>query len=157
MTNGIFRPSMTLQGIQQRGPSSFNGVENSGAKFGAELWHNFIDALVEKGIPISGELYGVSWPADDLTPPQEIFYFCGLESDQKIEGFETLQIDGGNYFEYFCTVAADKLDDGFKDAYMRALPESGLQSRDGKHIEIYGDEYDPDSAIAKFKILIPVQ
>jgi predicted transcriptional regulator YdeE len=48
------------------------------------------------------------------------------------------------------------MDKGFQDAYMNAFPASGLKSREGQHLEIYGAEYDPDSPIAKFRILIPV-
>lgn len=37
------------------------------------------------------------------------------------------------------------------------MTSSGLQGRDGQHLELYGAEYDPESPIAKFSILIPVK
>lgn len=146
-----------LVGIQETGPSSFNVVENSGAEFGAQLWYKFIDKMISAGITPDKTMYGVSWPADDQTPPQIITYFCGFESDQDIDGFDSLNLNGGNYFQYNAEVLAVDMDKAFQDAYMKALPASGLKAREGQHLEIYGDEYDPDSPVAKFKILIPVE
>ena len=146
-----------LLGILRKGPSSFNARENSGTEFAAEIWREFVGKLIANGIPVMQDLYGVSWPADEQTPPQEIFYFCGFESNQKDSAFEELMLEGGNYFDYLCETPADNLDAGFKAAYMEALPNSGLSPRDGQHLEIYGREYDPNSKIAKFRILIPVQ
>ncbi len=157
MTTTLFIQPTVLYGIGRQGPSSFNEVEGSGADFGQKLWLEFIDHLVRNGVALDGELYGVSWPADELVPPQQINYFCGLESADPLPFLETLQLDGGNYFVYHCDVPANALDSGFQDAYMRALPESGLRSRPGQHLEIYGDEYDPNSDRARFRILIPVE
>jgi len=150
-------PAKVLYGIQAQGPSSFNNVEGSGADFSKQLWFTFIDKLVELNIAFDGDLYGVSWPADDHTPPQEVHYFCGLESAEPIDGLQSLELTDGNYFEHRCDVPASHVDQAFDDAYMRAFPNSGLIGRDGQHIEIYGDEYDPESERAKFRILIPVQ
>ena len=101
-------------------------------------------------------MYGVSWPADANVPPQHVHYFCGIEAVTELEGFEPLQLEGGLYFQYNCEVLAVDMDKGFQNAYMVAMPESGFQGREGQHLEIYGDEYDPDSPIARFRILIPV-
>jgi predicted transcriptional regulator YdeE len=146
-----------LIGIQAKGPSSFNNEVNSGAKFSEQLWHEFIELVVNADISLERDMYGVSWPADDLTPPQYVYYFCGFESDSEVEGLTSLNLVGGNYFQYNCSVPAAEIDKGFLEAYMSAMPASGLKGRDGQHLEIYGDEYDPDSPVAKFKILIPVQ
>ena len=147
----------SLCGIQAKGPSSFNDIEKSGAEFSSGLWHQLIEKMIQAEIPLDGLMYGVSWPADDLTPPQEVFYFCGFESESAVAGFDSLLLDGGNYFEYKCEVPATELDKGFQEAYMVAMPASGLQGRDGQHIELYGVEYDPESPIAKFTVLIPVK
>lgn len=146
-----------LYGLQRVGPSSFNDVENSGAEFSKELWLEFIGALINKDIPFDGDLYGISWPADTNTPPQEVFYFCGLESQTPIDGFDELELTGGNYLEVACDVPAESIDSAFHQAYMVDMPASGLQGRDGQHIEIYGDEYDPNSDRARFRILIPIK
>ena len=124
--------------------------------FAEQIWQEFIGKLIAAGVPLDQDLYGVSWPADDQVPPQEIYYFCGFESNKLIGNFEELQLAGGNYFEYSCSVPADNIDLAFQQAYMEALPKSGFASRDGQHIEIYGSEYDPDSPTAEFRILIPV-
>ena len=148
---------MRLVGIQATGPSSFNDEKGSGALFSAQLWHTFIDALIAAEVPLDQDLYGVSWPADALVPPQQIVYFCGFQSDADFEGMQTLDVAGGNYFDFHCAVVASDLDAGFHEAYMQAMPASGLKPRDGQHIEIYGDDYDPNDAIARFRILIPVE
>jgi predicted transcriptional regulator YdeE len=147
----------SLCGLQSVGPSSFNDAEKSGAQFSQKLWIALIEKMIAAGLPLDGLMYGVSWPADNLTPPQEIFYFCGFESATPVEGFNCLELEGGSYFEYKCEVPADNLDLGFHEAYMVAMPASGLKNRDGQHLELYGAEYDPNSPIARFSILIPVE
>ena len=144
-------------GVQKTGPSSFNSTENAGSDFSNKLWHAFIDKVIASGIPLDQDMYGASWPADDQTPPQLITYFCGFKSDEAVAGFETLQIDGGNYFEYRYEGYAVDIDKGFQDAYINAFPSSGLKSRAGQHLEIYGEEYDPNAPISIFKILIPTE
>lgn len=156
MTSVVHLPAMTLYGIERTGPSSFNDSQGGGADFGVALWHAFIDELIRLGVPLDQVMYGVSWPADALVPPQHITYFCGVESTQEINGLQMLRFDGGNYFDYRCEVPADDLDAGFQAAYLNALPESGLTPRAGQHLEIYGDDYNPNAAVARFRILIPV-
>lgn len=146
-----------LYGLQRRGPSSFNSVQDSGAEFGKKLWLEFIDKLVALDISLNGNMFGISWPADEAVPPQEIHYFCGLELSEPITELEAFRLEGGNYFEYFCDVPADDIDLAFQEAYTKAMPASGFSARDGQHIEIYGEEYDPNSDRALFRILIPVE
>ena len=156
MTKITIHPT-SLCGIQAKGPSSFNDVEQSGAKFSSDLWHQLIEKMIEADLPLDGLMYGVSWPADSNIPPQEVYYFCGFESTDKIEGFESLKLVGGNYFEYRYEGYAVDIDKGFQDAYMNAFPTSGLKGRAGQHLEIYGEEYDPNAPISIFKILIPAE
>ena len=146
-----------IVGIQKTGPSSFKDEENAGADFGRIIWHEFIDKVIAAGIPLDQDMYGISWPADDQTPPQTITYFCGFKSDIDVTGFDSLQVEGGNYFEYRYEGYAVDIDKGFQDAYINAFPASGLTGRVGQRLEIYGDEYDPDAPISIFKILIPVE
>lgn len=98
MNEKVFIEPARLAGIQATGPSSFNATENSGAKFGNQLWHEFIEMVVNADISLGREMYGVSWPADDNIPPQQIHYFCGFISDDNYEGFSELRIDGGITF-----------------------------------------------------------
>ena len=157
MTSKLHLEQRNLVGIQAKGPSSFNEVEQSGSKFSEQLWREFIGKLVESGISLDRDMYGVSWPADDSSPPQYVNYFCGFESDRDEKGLIALKLEGGNYFQYNCEVLAVDIDKGFKEAYMNAMPNSGLKGRQGQHLEIYGEEYDPDSPTARFRILIPVE
>ena len=139
------------------GPSTFNKDTNVGANFSSKIWHEFIDKVISSGIKLDQDMFGISWPADDQTPPQLVSYFCGFKSDIDIDGFESLQVEGGNYFEYRYEGYVVDIAKGFQEAYMNALPSSGLKPREGQHIEIYGDEYDPDSPVSIFKILIPTE
>jgi predicted transcriptional regulator YdeE len=145
MTNLVQIAPFKVAGIQRTGPSSFNSTENSGSEFGNQLWHEFIAKVIEAGISLEQDMFGISWPADELTPPQTITYFCGFKSDTQVEGFELLEVEGGNYFEYRYEGFAVDIDKGFKDAYMSAFPKSGLKGKSGQHLEIYGEEYDPNA------------
>ena len=157
MSDSVHMPTLTLRGIERIGPSSFNESVGSGANFAAEMWHEFIEKLIEHEIALDGVMYGVSWPADNNVPPQQVHYFCGLEGATEIPDMQLLVVDAGNYFDFHCEVLASNLDLGFHEAYNTALPASGLIPRDGKHLEIYGNEYDPAAEIARFRILIPVK
>lgn len=147
----------TLYGLIGKGPSSFNSVPGSGAEFGKKLWREFVEKLGDLNISLSENMFGVSWPADDQVPPQEIYYFCGLELSEPTSELAALTLEGGNYFEFSCDVLAEEIDLAFHEAYTKALPASGFVGREGQHIEIYGAEYDPNSDRAKFRILIPVE
>jgi predicted transcriptional regulator YdeE len=156
MTNILKIEPKRLMGILAKGPSSFNEEANSGAKFSEQLWREFIGKVVLAGISLDRDMYGVSWPADENTPPQQVWYFCGFESEEDVPGLEPLNLQGGNYFQYHAEVLAVDIDKAFQEAYMKAMPASGLKGREGQHLEIYGEEYDPDSPTARFRILIPV-
>lgn len=157
MTNVVQVPAMTLYGLERIGPSSFNESEGAGASFGDAMWQEFIAAISALDAPMTGEMYGVSWPADDQTPPQYVHYFCGFEFPVHFDGSSQLDVEGGPYFSYFYQGPPADIDQGFHKAYLQALPESGLTPRNGQHLEVYGEEYDPNSPIARFRILIPVQ
>jgi predicted transcriptional regulator YdeE len=149
----------TLVGIIERGPSSFNDSENSGAAFAARMWEKFIPMVMEQGLSLNREMYGVSWPADEKTPPQEIHLFVGCEKpEQELSAdFVELKLDGGAYFEYSYSGSPKDIDRGFLAAYTQAFPASGLKSREGQHLEVFPDDYDPTAEVISFKILIPVQ
>ena len=157
MTGKVFINSFKLAGIQRNGPSSFNQDPSAGGEFSNKLWHEFIDKAIAAGISLNQDMYGVSWPADDQTPPQLITYFCGFKSDEEVQGFDLLEVHGGNYFEYRYEGYAVDIDKGFQDAYVNAFPASGLKARSGQHLELYGEEYDPNAPISIFKILIPAE
>ena len=150
-------PALTLVGIQERGPSSFNQSEN-GAAFGASVWEKFIPMVIQAGLSLNREMYGVSWPADENTPPQHVHYFVGFVKPDGFtgSGFSELELEGGAYFEYRFTGAPADIDQGFIAAYTQALPASGLISREGQHLEIYPDDYDQAASEITFRILIPV-
>ena len=151
--------SITLVGIQQLGPSSFNDEANSGSKFADRVWQDFIPKVINAGFSTERIMYGISWPADEFTPPQTIHYFAGFEeqSDEIPAGFEKFHLEGGNYFSYTYTGSMRDVDSGFIDAYTIALPQSGLVSREGQHLEVYPADYNPAAEIVTFEILIPVQ
>jgi predicted transcriptional regulator YdeE len=49
------------------------------------------------------------------------------------------------------------IEEGFQNAYNVAFPASGLDGRNGQHLEIYPENYDPSAGVISFEILIPVQ
>jgi len=150
--------SLKLVGIQEVGPSSFNAEADSGAKFGDQLWQKFIQLVVSADLNPQRKMYGVSWPADNLTPPQLINYFVGFQDigENYSDKFSNLILTGGNYFEFTYKGSPRDIDNGFIVAYTSALPKSGLKSREGQHLEIYSEDFDPTASEIQFKILIPV-
>ena len=148
-----------LIGIHKIGPSSFNDEANSGSKFADQIWQEFIPQVIGAGISAERVMYGVSWPADENTPPQLIHYFAGFEPDsvEVPAGFEKFELEGGNYFSYTYTGSMRDVDSGFIDAYTVALPQSGLVGREGQHLEVYPADYNPSAEVVTFEILIPVQ
>ena len=151
--------SRTLVGIQKVGPSSFSVEANSGSKFADQIWQEFIPQVIGSGISVERVMYGVSWPADENTPPQLIHYFAGFElaPEEVPAGFEKFELVGGNYFSYTYTGSMRDVDSGFIDAYTVALPQSGLVGREGQHLEVYPADYNPSAEVVTFEILIPVQ
>ena len=149
----------TLVGIKRIGPSSFNNNEGSGGQFAAQVWQEFIPMVIAAGLSPQRVMYGVSWPADELSPPQNVHYFAGFEPDGEVvpAGMEELQLTGGNYFTYVYVGDIQKIDEGFLNAYNEAFPASGLIGREGQHLEIYPEDYDPSAEAITFQILIPVQ
>ena len=150
--------SIKLIGISDIGPSSFN-LNSDGAAFGTLLWQKFFTKLSENNIPINQMLYGVSWPADEKTPPDLIHYFVGLEKSEEIllKDFSELDLQGGNYFSYKYQGSPAGIDAGFQDAYMNQFPKSGFEPRVGQHLEIYSDYFDSNSENIDFQILIPIK
>ena len=148
-----------LVGIKRTGASSFNEQEGSGAQFAASVWQEFIPQVVATGLSPQRVMYGVSWPADEFTPPQNVHYFAGFEPVEGVvpDGMEELELTGGNYFTYIYVGDIQKIDEGFQNAYNVAFPASGLKGREGQHLEVYPADYDPSSAVITFEILIPVQ
>ena len=69
----------TLVGIKRIGPSSFNENEGTGGQFAAQVWQEFIPLVITAGLSPQRVMYGVSWPADEFTPPQNVHYFAGFE------------------------------------------------------------------------------
>lgn len=154
----VFIAPTTLVGIQEIGPSSFN-QQMDGSDFGAALWKKLFSMLGEINLPLSEKMYGVSWPADNLTPPDVIHFFVGFEKkDRELPGtFISLNLEGGNYFAYQYSGPISAIDDAYQKAYLEALPQSGFSGREGQHLELYEAEVDLNSPEITFTILIPVQ
>lgn len=147
-------------GIRRIVPSSFNDALASGENSADAIWQEFIPTVIEAGLSPQRVMYGVSWPADELTPPQHVHYFAGFElgEDESVtDGFEELEVEGGNYFTYIYVGSMKSVDAGFLNAYNVAFPDSGLTPREGQHLEIYPADYDPSAEVTTFQILIPVQ
>ena len=148
-----------IVGIQSTGPSSFSDQSEPGQKFGERSWQSLVATMLENGLSLHREMFGVSWPADEHTPPQQVHYFTGFEpvEGEDYSAFSEIDIETGAFFEYIYTGSPHKIDAGFIAAYTQALPESGLTPRSGQHLEMYADDYMPDAEVVSFRILIPVE
>lgn len=149
--------SKKLRGLQEIGPSSFNAQE-SGSDFSNMLWRKLISSMTEAQLPVQRAMYGLSWPADEKTPPDSVYYFVGFEEvDENVPGsFQELTLEAGKFFRHRYTGPAAEIDQAFQEAYMNSFPKSGLTPRNGQHIEAYPADLDMESGQLTFDILIPI-
>ena len=115
-------------------------------------------ALLDQGISTDCDFFGISWPADELSPPMMINFFAGIESDiAGDDDFEEIVVTPGNYFATTYEGSMANFDEAIIEIYGPTLENSGHQVRDGLHLEIYGSSFDPNSETSLVDVLIPVQ
>jgi predicted transcriptional regulator YdeE len=122
-----------------------------------QLFDKLRRSLLDQGISHSGELFGISIPADNETPPMTISYFAGIESDISADDdFDELEVEPGNYFAVTYEGPMSTFDEAVVEIYGPLFSSTGHHVRDGKHLEIYGEAFNPDSDDSRMDVLIPI-
>jgi predicted transcriptional regulator YdeE len=152
----MFRTERRFVGIRSVIPSSFDPTNTQTEWQVRELFDRLTRGLFESLNFQPSVLYGISEPADTATPPLTIHYFAGVESDRSIGGFDELLLPPGKYFSVTFRGPVSEIDTAIREIYGGELERSGLHVREGLHLEIYDERFDPNSPNSEIDILIPV-
>jgi len=118
-------------------PSSFNPDHDPDGAQIQSLFQNLRGALDAAGL-LYHELVGISFPADELLPPQHIHYVAALAHDNAvIDGMTEVIVPAGDYFVATYQGPLITFDAAVNDFYMTLVPASGYAPRDGYHLEKY--------------------
>lgn len=119
------------------------------------LW----DQLMEKtGHALSESHWAVGVMSEvEGSPKMNYLAAVRLEDngDQSV-GLETLDLPGGSYLACEHVGSLATLGETTAWFYSQYLPSSGVQLRDGYHLEIYDERFDPDSDNTTVLICAPV-
>ena len=121
-------------------------------------WKKFWSEFPKDAMPIDSVAYGVSTPI--TTDPGKLHYVAGVEvpaSFKAPDGFEITQIPSGNYLALEHQGNIFTLATSYGEAYGVVFPASGLEMREGPHLEIYDSSLDPNSDSYVMGISIPVK
>ena len=86
------------------------------------------------------DFVGITTPADDQVPPRQINYVAAVSSQSESalpNGLSEFTITEGWYAVFNYEGPHDGLDDFYRETYMERLPQLGLTTRDGEHLERY--------------------
>jgi predicted transcriptional regulator YdeE len=78
------------------------------------------------------------------------------DSEHNTQGLETLDLPGGSYLACEHVGSLATLPETTAWFYTEYLPSSGAKLRDGYHLEIYDDRFDPESKDSVMLVCAPV-
>jgi len=96
---------------------------------------------------------------NDLDGEGLMNYFAAIRLDDnggQSDGLEIMELPGGPYIACEHVGSLDAIGETTKWFYAEYLPSEGIQVRDGYHLEIYDERFDPDSASSVVLICAPV-
>jgi predicted transcriptional regulator YdeE len=121
-------------------------------------WQKFWNEFPKSDFPKNSEAFGVSTPIAGSNG--KLRYIAGVEVNPGYvapAGFELVTIPAGNYLEVTHSGNISNLAQSYGKAYGVVFPQSGLEMREGPHLELYNSTLDPNSDDFNMGILIPVK
>jgi predicted transcriptional regulator YdeE len=121
-------------------------------------WKKFWSEFPKSALPSGSTAYGVSTPIPNTQG--ELHYVAGVEVSSDFvapSGFELTTITAGNYLVLDHVGSIMDLAQSYAEAYGAIFPASGLEMREGAHLEIYDAMLDPMSDAYVMGIAIPVK
>lgn len=121
-------------------------------------WQKFWSQFPKDSSLDLSKAYGVSMPIAGSAGM--LHYTAGVEVGadfQAPEEFELVTIDEGNYLELTHSGNISALAQSYGEAYGAVFPQSGLDMREGAHLEVYDSALNPNSDEYEMGILIPVK
>jgi predicted transcriptional regulator YdeE len=110
----------------------------------------------------SADLHDADWSIgvmNDVEGSSKMNYLAAIRLEDnggRSDGLETLELPGGSYLACEHVGLLDGLRDTTVWFYTRYLPSSGVALRDGYHLEIYDERFDPESSDSVMLICVPV-
>lgn len=121
-------------------------------------WRKFWTEFPKGSLPGNSVAYGVSTPIAGTAG--KLHYLAGVEVSADFvapAGFEITTIPAGNYLSLEHVGSIMNLAPSYGEAYGKVFPASGLEMREGPHLEIYDSTLDPMSDTYSMGIAIPVK
>jgi predicted transcriptional regulator YdeE len=122
------------------------------------VWRRFWTEFPKSALPDNSVAYGVSTPIAGTSG--QLHYLAGVEVSSDFiapAGFEITTIPAGNYLSLDHVGSIMELASSYAEAYSVAFPSTGLEMREGPHLEIYDATLDPMSDSYVMGIAIPVK
>jgi predicted transcriptional regulator YdeE len=147
-------PSATLVGVS----GEFTGgmQPNSDA-------HLVIPKLWERLAALVGPaLHDADWAVgvmNDLEGDTRMNYLAALRLDDnggRTDGLEVVDLPGGTYLACEHVGPIEGIGETTQWFYSQYLPSSGAKLRDGYHLEIYDERFDPESAESVALVCAPI-
>jgi AraC family transcriptional regulator len=107
-------------------------------------------------------LHDAHWSAgvmSDIEGSSKMNYLAAIrleDSEHNTEGLERLELPGGSYLACEHVGSLEAMGQTTAWFYTQYLPSSGVQLRDGYHLEIYDDRFDPESSDSIVLICAPI-
>jgi AraC family transcriptional regulator len=144
----VKKEAFTVVGMKYRGKNEHREIP--------QLWSVFIERIpMVKHIADPHVCYGVCDNEDESTGVFD--YIAGLpvtDVSEIPEGMIHWEIPEQTYAMFTCTLSG--IHEAFAYAYKTWLPQSGYQRADGPDLELYDEEFEPESGRDKMYIYIPI-
>jgi AraC family transcriptional regulator len=121
-------------------------------------WQKFWAEFPKRDLPMHNTAFGVSTPIEGSNG--KLHYVAGVEVKAgyaALAGFEVVVIPAGNYLDVTHVGPIMTLAQSYGEAYGIALPSTGLEMREGQHLEKYDAMLNPMADDYTMGILIPVK
>jgi len=151
------QPSMTMAGVKTLFYSDDSEKNNISEKL-PPLWASFIPRMDEIPYRIGDKAYGVITTAQQKDSELLEYYAAVAVSNRGTvpEGMVYFELEAASYAKFKHIGYPERLDDTVNYIYSNWLMRSDYQHNYGADLEIYGDQYRPDSADSIVEYAIPL-
>jgi AraC family transcriptional regulator len=120
-----------------------------------QLWHQLEVIAGDK-------FYGAKWSVGVMSDADDgrLHYVAAMrlsDNDGQHDGMDVVELPGGKYAACEHVGSLDSLGATTGWFYDEFLPSSAWSVRDGYHLEVYDERFDPDSPDSVVLICVPVQ
>jgi predicted transcriptional regulator YdeE len=120
-----------------------------------QLW----ERLMTKLGPVLHDSHWAVGVMNNVAGSSKMNYLAAIRLEDnggRSDGLESVILAGGSYLACEHVGSLDTLGQTTKWFYAEYLPSLGVELRDGSHLEIYDERFDPDSADSVVLIAAPI-